>query len=440
MAVYLGLGSNLGRRRDNLRAALDALEAASILVERVSPVIESPALLPVDAPSDWNSLFLNLVAECNSPLGPDELLGAVKRIERQLGRTDDRHWAPRPIDIDILLFDNAVIRSESLTVPHAGLTERPFVLTPLAALRPDLVLPQRLQASGTDASGGATTALAAKRVLGRNIPLWMGIVNLTPDSFSDGGEADTWPAVETRIDRMIDSGVHILDFGAESTRPGAAPLTAAEEWSRLAPMLEHTMTKLSEDRLRPRISIDTYHASVARNALRLGVDIINDVSGLTQPEMLEIAADSNADFIAMHNLGLPADPGITLDTGRSAVDQVSEWLDRQLERWQRNGIDRNRVVFDPGIGFGKNPLQSLELLRGIDCFGEHGLRILVGHSRKSFMKGLAGDSVSHRDLVTIGSSLALGARQIDILRVHNVSDHVTAHRGWAHVQPQDRQP
>jgi dihydropteroate synthase len=194
------------------------------------------------------------------------------------------------------------------------------------------------------------------------------------------------------------------------------------------------MAKLANDRLRPQISIDTYHAEVARNALRLGVDIINDVSGLTQPEMIEIAATTNAEFIAMHNLGLPADPKTTLATDRSAVDQVEEWLDRQLELWQRNGIDLNRIVFDPGVGFGKNPLQSLELLRGIDRFGDHGLRVLVGHSRKSFMKDLAGDTFRHRDLVTIGGSMALGTRKVDILRVHNVFDHVTAYRGWAHVQ------
>jgi 2-amino-4-hydroxy-6-hydroxymethyldihydropteridine diphosphokinase/dihydropteroate synthase len=138
----------------------------------------------------------------------------------------------------------------------------------------------------------------------------------------------------------------------------------------------------------------------------------------------------------MHNLGLPADPKTTLATDRSAVDQVQEWLDRQIALWQRYGIDLNRIVFDPGIGFGKNPLQSVELLRGIDRFGDHGLRVLVGHSRKSFMKNLAGDSVSDRDFVTIGSSMALGTRKVDILRVHNVPDHVAAYRGWAELQPQ----
>jgi 2-amino-4-hydroxy-6-hydroxymethyldihydropteridine diphosphokinase/dihydropteroate synthase len=428
MAIYLGLGSNSGDRRDNLRTALTALGKASIRVKRVSPVVESPALLPPDAPPDWNSPFLNLVVECTSTLGPDALLTAVKRIEQLLGRCDARRWAPRPIDIDILTFNDEVVQTEKLSIPHRALPERAFVLTPLAALNPGLKLPV------PGASGGALTALGAVRALDRAIPLWMGIVNLTPDSFSDGGETLTWPAVESRIDRMIGSGVHILDFGAESTRPGASPLTANEEWSRLAPILEQTFAKFAGDLLRPKISVDTYHAEVARNSLQLGVDIVNDVSGLTRVDMIELAAASEADFIAMHNLGLPADPTITLDRGRNAVDQVAEWLDRQIELWQRNQLDLNRIIFDPGIGFGKNPLQSLELLRDIDRFSDYGLRLLVGHSRKSFMKGLADDALPQRDLVTVGSSLALCEHSVDILRVHNVADHVTAWRGWAHVQ------
>ena len=177
--------------------------------------------------------------------------------------------------------------------------------------------------SGSNEPGGClTTALAANRALGRNIPLWMGIVNLTPDSFSDGGEAQTWKAIETHIDRMIDSGVHILDFGAESTRPGATSLSAVEEWSRLEPVLEKTLSKLSDDRLRPQISVDTYHPEVAGKAVALGVDIINDVGGLTAPAMLEIAAASDAVFVAMHNLGLPADPKTTLDPSVRPAERV----------------------------------------------------------------------------------------------------------------------
>jgi 2-amino-4-hydroxy-6-hydroxymethyldihydropteridine diphosphokinase/dihydropteroate synthase len=423
MAVYLCLGSNVGDRRDHLRTALAALAAGVIDIDRISPVVESPAMLPPDSPPEWNSPFLNLVVECRTKLAPLQLLDALKRIERDLGRGDAPRWAPRSIDIDILLFDDLSLDSGSLVIPHPGLATRAFFLTPLAALAPGLRIP-----------GHAETVLRRSRARGSGIPLWMGIVNLTPDSFSDGGEVCSWTEVESRIDAMISGGVHILDFGAESTRPGAAPLTADEEWGRLEPILLRVIDKLGGDPLRPKLSVDTYHPAVAKRALDCGIDIINDVGGLTAPDMRALAASSRADFVGMHNLGLPADPGRTLPRGSSAADQVEAWLDRQLDEWIAAGIDRDRIIFDPGIGFGKNPLQSLELLRQIGRFQHKGLRLLVGHSRKSFMAAFASRNRQERDLVTLGGSLALCARGVDILRVHAVEDHVAAYRGWIHLQ------
>jgi 2-amino-4-hydroxy-6-hydroxymethyldihydropteridine diphosphokinase/dihydropteroate synthase len=426
MAVYLSLGSNLGDRRDNLRRAIESLGRHEIVVGRVAPVVESPALLPPDAEPGWNLPFLNTVAECRTSLAPESLLTALKRIEQDLGRRDPRRWAPRPIDIDILLFEHLVVRTDRLVIPHPGLATRPFFLTPLAALAPRLVVP-----------GLPRSPLEMSRTRGNGIPLWMGIVNLTPDSFSDGGEAATWDAVEQRIDAMIAAGAHIIDFGAESTRPGATPLTPGQEWDRLGPTLERIVARLGSNPLRPRLSVDTYHPEVARRAIETGIDIVNDVGGLASPGMLELATGSRALFVAMHNLGLPADPGETLPADRSAVDQVEEWLDRRLDEWSSAGLDLARVVFDPGIGFGKNPLQSLELMRGIDRFLAKGLRLLVGHSRKSFMGQFASRDRAERDLVTVGASIALAARGVDILRVHNVEQHASAWRGWAHLQPDD---
>ena len=423
MAIYLSLGSNLGDRRQNLERALTELMGRGVSIARVSPVVESPALLPPDALADWNRPFLNLAAECHSSLSPSALLGTIKTIERELGRDDPRHWAPRPIDIDILIYDDAVIDTAELRIPHASLAERAFVLTPLVALAPGLKLPKH----------GKTT-LQLDRALNRRIPLWMGIINLTPDSFSDGGQFTNWDKVESQIDLMRSAGVHMLDFGAESTRPGAVALTPEDEWRRLEPMLAQTKEKFTGQWLRPLLSVDTYHADVARQALDYGVDIINDVSGLEDSAMLEVAASSSCDLVAMHNLGLPADRNRTLDPQSSATEQVEAWLDRQLENWQSNGIDLSRVIFDPGIGFGKTPLQSLELLRDVDRFAAAGLRILIGHSRKSFMQGFAGDSNYTRDLATVGTSLALLDRCVDILRVHDVGMHAQAYRGWAHAQ------
>ena len=389
-------------------------------------------MLPPDAPADWISPFLNIVAECGSAPGPEDLLAAIKDIESSLGRHDARRWAPRPIDIDILLYDDRTVSSDTLTIPHPGLLERPFVLTPLAALKPGLDL------SLSGLSARKSSALAANRALGREIPLWMGIVNLTPDSFSDGGLNETRAGVEATVGAMVEAGVHVLDFGAESTRPGATPLTADAEWQRLEPALERTLAKFVDDPLRPRFSVDTYHAEVARRAIDIGIDMINDVGGLEDAAMIELAASSNVEFVAMHSLGLPADPSKILPSEFSAVDQITEWIKRQVERWNSNGIDTDRVIVDPGIGFGKNPVQSLEILRGVDRIKATGQRLLVGHSRKSFMQGLAGNSIAERDLATIGASMALCERGVDIIRVHNVPDHVTAYRGWAHAQTTTR--
>lgn len=423
MAIYLGLGSNQGDRRALLERALTAMARAGINVGRVSPVVESPALLADGAPPHWNVPFLNIVAECAYAGRPEDLLIAVKRIEVELGRVAAERWSPRPIDIDVLLWDDESISLPGLVVPHPGLRERAFVLAPLAALRPDLCLPD----------GARERILPLARRLAQHIPLWMGIVNITPDSFSDGGKFLTWPSVEAHIDRLVEAGAHMLDFGAESTRPGATPLAANAELARLEPVLERVLEKLSGGPLGPLVSIDTYHAEVAERALALGVDIVNDVSGLTSPAMVELAAASAADWVAMHNVSIPADPGRTLAPKPCAVEQVERWLEARLEAWSRAGLEHQRIIFDPGIGFGKNPLQSLALLRNIERFHRYDLRLLVGHSRKSFMHGFAGRDNRLRDLATIGATLKLCSKHVDILRVHNVPDHVEAHRGWSHL-------
>jgi 2-amino-4-hydroxy-6-hydroxymethyldihydropteridine diphosphokinase/dihydropteroate synthase len=425
--VYLGLGSNLGDRRANLGAALARLPAHGVQVARVSPVVESPALLPDGAPSDWNQPFLNLVAECRTDSSPEAVLDALKAIEAELGRTDRGRWAPRAIDLDLLLFGREKLATERLKVPHPGITERAFVLTPLAALDPLLTIPGR----------GTRTVLEHARAGRHHLPLWMGIVNLTPDSFSDGGELDDVAAAEQRVDSLHAEGAELIDVGAESTRPSATPLDADQEWARLEPVLGRCVDRYRDNVLRPRFSVDTYHPETARRALALGAELINDVSGLTNDAMLDIAATSAADFGAMPNLGVPADKARTLPETEDPTAAVERWLEKRLAEWQRAGLDMKRIVFDPGIGFGKTALQSLRLLRDIERFQRFGLRLLVGHSRKSFMHTIAAADRDDRDLFTIGASLRLCTAGVDVLRVHNVAAHAAAYRGFAHVGRQD---
>jgi 2-amino-4-hydroxy-6-hydroxymethyldihydropteridine diphosphokinase/dihydropteroate synthase len=427
MSVYLGLGSNLGDRRDHLRRALQQLREHGVVLRRIAPVVESPALLPQGAPSEWNRPYLNLAVECELAASPEQLRGWIQRIENQMGRDNRSRWSPRPIDIDILLWGQERIATSKLTIPHPELTRRSFVLTPLLALEPRLTVP----------GWGERTLLDYSRALNHSIPLWMGVVNITPDSFSDGGQFTSWDRIAPHVHRAVEAGAQLIDIGAESTRPGATPLNAAQEWTRLEPVLVRLLERYRHDPLRPWLSVDTYHPEVARKALDLGVDVINDVSGLTSPAMCELAQSSAAQWVAMHHLGIPASKAHTLPADCDPVATVEHWLLQRLEDWDKAGLNLGRIIFDPGIGFGKDALQSLQLLRHIGRLRQHGLRVLVGHSRKSFMQHFAAADNAARDLTTVGASLNLCAQGVDILRVHEIPLHIDAYRGWAHIVAAD---
>jgi len=424
MRAYLGLGSNLGDRRSNLAQAITRLQAKGVEVCRVSPVVETPALLPDSASSEWNLPYLNLALECDVRCTPARMHQWIGEIQTALGRTDGARWSPRTIDIDILLWGQERIDTPELTIPHRDLHRRQFVLTPLLALAP------RLEVPGT----GGLSLMDYSVALGRPIPLWMGIVNATPDSFSDGGRYPDLRGLDAYVQAMIEAGGHIIDIGGESTRPGAGPISAQTEWTRIAPVLEHLIARYGKNMLRPQISVDTYHPETARRALDIGVDIINDVSGLSAPAMLDIALDSERDWVAMHHLSIPADPAVTLPAGRDPVQAVEDWLCDRMESWDKAGLDLNRIIFDPGVGFGKDGLQSLKLLRAAERFRAYGLRVLIGHSRKSFMKHFSCRTNEDKDLATLGASLSLCAKGVDILRVHDVPLHAAAYRGWSHLE------
>ena len=230
---------------------------------------------------------------------------------------------------------------------------------------------------------------------------------------------------------MIDAGVHIIDVGGESTRPKATPVTLETEWKRVAPILEELIDIRENSLFGPMISIDTYRVSTAKKALQLGVDIVNDVSGLRSPEMIDLAGESGAEFIAMHQLTLPVDPQKTLPHDCCPFNVVERWLLESIELWDKAGLDLNRLLFDPGIGFGKTATQSRELLTRAGEFRAHGIRVVVGHSRKSFLSATVDNDITNRDLATTGISMKLCAQGVDIIRVHNVPMHTATYRGWS---------
>ena len=439
MEVYFGLGSNQGDRLAHLEAALRGLERSGARDLTPSPVVESPALLPVGAPASWNRPYLNLVARARLPSSPpDHWLCAIKAIEAGLGRDPAAsRWSPRPVDVDLLLWGRETVRTERLTVPHPGLLERSFVLTPLAHLAPHLTVPGQ---------GPATVLEWSGRV--RPIPLWMGVVNCTPDSFSDGATARRGGDEEApragggafhperlaaTLDGLAAAGAHWIDFGGESTRPGARPVPPEEEWRRLDGPLREAVAHLRGRRLRPRISVDTRNPEVAERALALGAEMVNDASALGTPRMCGLARESGAEWVAVHTVSVPADPAHRLPPEPPAPEAVLGWLARRRTGWEAAGLDPERILFDPGIGFGKDTLQALQLFAAMPRFRAEGYRVLVGHSRKTWFGGV-GRPAPERDPETLGASLALAARgAVDVFRVHDVPLHARAYRSWAHV-------
>jgi 2-amino-4-hydroxy-6-hydroxymethyldihydropteridine diphosphokinase/dihydropteroate synthase len=402
MKCVLGLGSNMGDRRGNLEKAARALKSSV----RATPVFETPALVPDGSPSEWNMPFLNAVLEIEWTGTPLELLGFIKSIEKKVGRTESERWAPRVADIDVLRFGALKVREPGLYVPHPEMMNRQFVLCPLKHLD--------------------NTVLPVSRSLPGALPAWMGILNITPDSFS--GSDPEMEHVQAKVDAWLAENVHMLDIGAESTRPGAKPLTHAEEWKRLRPVLEWLTSYLKGRTFRPWLSVDTYHPETAARALELGVDIINDVSGLSDGGMIRVLQSApHAQYVLMHSLSVPADPKINMRNS-DPVSEVKSWARFKLKTLQDAGIDMCRVIFDPGFGFGKTAPQSLELMKNIRQFMDLPVRILSGHSRKSLYNLWGERPAADREWESVGASLRLAERGVDILRVHEPTLHARAHR------------
>jgi len=424
--VLLSLGSNKGDRQANLVAGIKRLADAELVVKGISPVVESPALLPHGAPSEWNRPYLNIVAKGVVVQQFDAFYKISKAIQEELGPRGESKWAPRSLDIDILVWGSSTITLNHSTLPSRDVFLRPFVISPLIHLDPSIRIP---------VDGGLKAFdISQKCELDFHIPLWMGIVNVTPDSFSDGGTNFDLDAIEKNVKRMIECGVNIIDLGAESTRPNARSLSHEEEWDRLHEPLQVVKNLIGNQILRPKLSIDTYHAETAEKALTAGVDVINDVSGLETESMIRLAKECDAQFIAMHSVTVPVNPDASIPQSSNPVEFIKDWIVRQQQRWETAGLNLDKIVVDPGIGFGKSSLQSLDLMRSIKELRQLGQRVLVGHSRKRFMRSFTKFPSEDLDFETIGASLNLCEQGVDILRVHNVESHKRAYLSWLHLR------
>lgn len=276
------------------------------------------------------------------------------------------------------------------------------------------------------------------RVGGRTLqtgrfPLLMGIVNVTPDSFSDGGRFIERDAAVVHALQLAEDGADILDIGGESTRPGSEPVGEAEELRRVVGVVE---------RLRPQterlISIDTTKAEVARQAVAAGADIVNDISGLTfDAAMPEICADSDCGVICMHIKGTPQtmqdDPHYD-----DVVSDVTTFLSDRLSELESAGIARERIAIDPGIGFGKTAQHNVDLLSNAGTLRSLGRPVLIGHSRKRFLAKVLGRPVEERTFGTIGVAIGVAAQGADMIRVHDVRETRDALLAWHAITGEER--
>lgn len=426
--IILGLGSNIGDRIGHLRRALAALmQLPQLTIKQVSPLYMSDAQLPNDAPTDWQHSFLNVALSCESTLSPIELLAATQKIELQLGRAAQRsRWSPRVIDIDILAWGNQTYQSETLSIPHPALLQRPFALWPLADLAPlwlhpqhQLTAEQLCEPFGSRYDGAAPfhTRQIPQRI---DTPRIVGVINVTPDSFSDGG---LFAAAETALQQarhLVAAGADVLDIGAESTNPQSTSIGPEKEWLRLQPFLECLQQIKHEFSLTPLISVDTLNPDVAAKSLDYGVDWINDVTGFSNPAMRDVVRHTKVDCVIMHHLSIPPRRNLVLPQNKNPVDALLAWGEKHINALEKDGITRERMIIDPGISFGKTPGQSLTILREAYRFANLGIRVLIGHSRKSYMGAFTPYPAKDRDIETVAISQLLARQPIDYLRVHNV--------------------
>jgi dihydropteroate synthase len=255
-------------------------------------------------------------------------------------------------------------------------------------------------------------------------PLVMGILNVTPDSFSDGGRYQGLEFAMERAEQMIRDGVDIIDIGGESTRPGSPSVPVQEELARVMPVI------FALRELGCALSVDTCKPEVMREAIIAGADMINDINGFRAPGAIEAVADSDVGLCLMHMQGTPQD----MQAGPSyqdVVEEVSAFLRERAEALMAAGVARERLTIDPGFGFGKTVAHNVALLRGINQIQrELGLPVLAGLSRKSMVGALTGRPVEQRMAGSLGGALAAVAQGARIVRVHDVAETVDALKVW----------
>ncbi len=419
--VYISGGSNQGDRREYLRMAAQMLQPAVKILRSSDLYLTAP----------WGykpqPSFYNIVWEADTDLDPESLLKYFKEIEARIGRVKTLRYGPRVIDLDILLYDEISFQSQNLTIPHAMMRERRFVLQPLCDLIPMEQDPvthktwfELLQECPKDSVEKLDEGLDLKKpVISWGLHSYtMGIINLTPDSFSGDGLMNGQNMVTGALrqcDTFLENGADILDFGAESSRPGFTEIPEKEEIARLTPSLKEVRRRFPD----ALISIDSRKAGVIRAALDCGADWINNTGDPDDENLARLCAESGKVTVLMRSKPIRKSADEQL-TPEKILERVRSQLLDCATRAQKYGIKQNNIVLDPGIGFGSSPSCDLEIVRQIRQISLLGFPVLIGPSRKSFLGRYLQRTADERMAGTAAIICYAILNGCDIIRVHDV--------------------
>ncbi|KAJ3166423.1 trifunctional dihydropteroate synthetase [Geranomyces variabilis] len=438
--AYIALGTNLGDRGKNIEDALQKLEGSpAVKLLDTSFLYETAPMYVVDQPS-----FLNGCIKIRTSLEPEQLLSFLKGIESEHGRDfAAQRNGPRPIDLDILTYDALELNNQTLTIPHPRIKEREFVLRPLCDIAPDMEIPGLFRTASQLLALLAHTApktddVICKVLVGGHGLLWkwgrrtyvMGILNVTPDSFSDGGKHNQSPAVAAQhaLD-MVKAGADMIDIGGCSTRPGAEDVPEQEEINRVVPVIKE-IRKLDAN---IAISVDTFRASVAKAAVEAGADLVNDVTaGAGDAQMIATMARLRVPVCLMHMRGTPKTmTTLTNYNDANPVPEIRTELAENVRAALAAGMRRWNIILDPGIGFAKTADHSFRIISNLPelvapATPLAGFPTLVGPSRKRFLvsdkDAATDDPASQRVYATAAACSAAISKAADVLRVHDVRE------------------
>lgn len=419
---YIAIGSNIEPRERHVATAINEIRK-NFKIEKISNIYESKAWGVTDQGD-----FLNFCIEIKTDLNATDLLLKLQEIENKIGKIKRKHWGPREIDLDILFFNDEVIDDGNLKVPHPYIQERSFVLKPLKDIAPNFIHTKLNKTILELESKVDDSDLEIYKPIFRDLELVkdtliMGIVNLTTDSFSNDGllkNENYLNSLKEKVKEQLENGANIIDIGAESTKPGFKEVSQEDEEQIIVSAIKEIRKNYN-----CTISVDTRNYKTAESAIKNGANIINFVSGINDEKMFRVAASYDVPIVLMHNTSSLAKTNGEYFYDSSHKNVFVEVFKNLLELTNnaiKCGVSKEKIIIDPGIGFGKTVNENIELIRELHKLKELKLPILMGASRKSFIGKSLNLDVSERLEATIAVNTISQMYGAKILRVHDVKE------------------